>query len=162
MSGGGSYGAFEAGVLHGFLHSNSSDNFNWDVVTGVSAGSINTAAVSLWKPEDTLDMVSWLSDTWASISTDDVYNNWFPGGIVSGVLKHSSLFNTQVGFHTLYNIFDAVGNTLYRKMVVTCVDVNTGSVISFDETVDDPVKAIMSSSSIPFIFPTTTWKDYKG
>ena len=162
MSGGGSYGAFEAGALYGFLHSDKGKNFAWDVVTGVSAGSINTAAVSLWAIGDEMNMVEFLSDTWASIWTEEVFVNWFPDGIVTGVLKHSALFDTAPAFKTLARIVKPFDAKMLRRLVVTCVDVNTGATIRFNETVSDIVKAIMSSSSIPFIFPTTNWKDYDG
>ena len=48
MSGGGNKGAYEAGVIYGFAHSSNPSDFAYDVVTGVSAGAINTAAIGLW------------------------------------------------------------------------------------------------------------------
>ena len=43
MSGGGSRGAYEAGVLYGMYHTlNDKSDMEYDVVSGVSAGSINT------------------------------------------------------------------------------------------------------------------------
>lgn len=66
MSGGGSKGAFEAGVLYGLvMNDQNKTKYEYDVVTGVSAGSINTGAVSLFKPGDEVNMVQFLSDTWA-------------------------------------------------------------------------------------------------
>jgi predicted acylesterase/phospholipase RssA len=58
MSGGGSKGSYEAGVLYGLV-TNDPDktNYAYDVVTGVSAGSINTVAVSLFAPGDETNMV---------------------------------------------------------------------------------------------------------
>ena len=41
LSGGGSNGAWEMGVLWGFLHYGNPDDFRYDVLTGISAGSIN-------------------------------------------------------------------------------------------------------------------------
>jgi len=68
MSGGGAKGAYEAGVLYG-LYNNIPDKktMAYDVVTGVSAGSINTAAVILFEKGDEQNMINFLSDTWASI-----------------------------------------------------------------------------------------------
>ena len=40
---------------------------------------------------------------------------------------------------------------------MSAVDVNTGSYLLFDETTDDPVKAVLSSASIPFVFPNQKW-----
>ena len=49
MSGGGSNGAWEAGVLWGFLNYGDHADFAYDVITGVSAGSMNTAALAGWE-----------------------------------------------------------------------------------------------------------------
>ena len=43
MSGGGSKGSYEAGVLYGLVNNDpDKTKYAYDVVTGVSAGSINT------------------------------------------------------------------------------------------------------------------------
>ena len=64
MSGGGSHGSYEAGVLYSLINSNPKD-FEYDVITGVSAGSINALAASVFEIGDEVTMVNWLSDTWA-------------------------------------------------------------------------------------------------
>ena len=50
MSGGGSKGAFEAGALYGMYHGleNVGSTFDYDVITGVSAGAINTIGLSVF------------------------------------------------------------------------------------------------------------------
>ena len=48
MSGGGVNGAWEAGVIYGLIHYGNPKDFQWDVVSGVSAGCINAAGVSVW------------------------------------------------------------------------------------------------------------------
>jgi len=49
MSGGGSKGAYEAGVLYGLITTDTDKaKYEYDVVTGVSAGAINTGAVSVF------------------------------------------------------------------------------------------------------------------
>jgi len=69
MSGGGAKGAFEAGVLYGLYHSteNPGEKFDYDVISGVSAGAINTAGMSLYPKNQTEFVVQLLSDTWASL-----------------------------------------------------------------------------------------------
>lgn len=37
------------------------------------------------------------------------------------------------------------------------VDANSGAYVTFDESVSDPAKAVQSSSSIPFVFPSQGW-----
>ena len=48
LSGGGSNGAWEVGVLWGLLNYGNPNDFKYDVVSGISAGSINTLALAGW------------------------------------------------------------------------------------------------------------------
>jgi predicted acylesterase/phospholipase RssA len=74
MSGGGSKGAFEAGALYGLYHAkDAGQDFDYDVITGVSAGSINTGAMSVFPKEDTEHMLQVISDTWSHLTTADLY-----------------------------------------------------------------------------------------
>lgn len=70
MAGGGSKGAFEAGALWGMYYAkqNAGENFDYDVLTGVSAGSINSFALSLFAKNDTEHAINVISDTWASLA----------------------------------------------------------------------------------------------
>jgi predicted acylesterase/phospholipase RssA len=53
MSGGGAKGAFEAGVLYGMYHGheNVGSTFDYDVITGVSAGAINALGLGVYKKD---------------------------------------------------------------------------------------------------------------
>ena len=62
MSGGSNRGAWEAGVIWGLAHYGNPSDFYWDVVSGVSAGSINTAGTAGYKPEEVIEMTEFLSD----------------------------------------------------------------------------------------------------
>ena len=48
MSGGANNGAWEAGVLWGFVNYGNAEDFAYDVVTGVSVGSINALYMAGW------------------------------------------------------------------------------------------------------------------
>ncbi len=52
MNGGGAKGAYQAGVIYGFMHEGNPDDFQWDVVTGISGGAINTGALLVWAKDD--------------------------------------------------------------------------------------------------------------
>ena len=49
LSGGGSNGAWEIGVLWGLVNYGNPDDFKYDVVSGISAGSINALALAGWE-----------------------------------------------------------------------------------------------------------------
>jgi predicted acylesterase/phospholipase RssA len=62
MSGGGSFGAWEAGVLYGMYYAEEDKfKFQYDVVSGVSAGAINGAAMATFAPGDEVNMLETLS-----------------------------------------------------------------------------------------------------
>ena len=48
MSGGANNGAWEAGVLWGFVNYGNAEDFAYDVVTGVSVGSLNAFLMSVY------------------------------------------------------------------------------------------------------------------
>ena len=50
LSGGGSNGSWEAGVIWGLYHYGNLEDFAYDVITGVSAGAINSVAMAGWEP----------------------------------------------------------------------------------------------------------------
>jgi predicted acylesterase/phospholipase RssA len=61
LSGGANNGAWEAGVLWGLTHYGNPADFAWDVVTGVSAGAINTGAIVVFATGDEVAMSEFLS-----------------------------------------------------------------------------------------------------
>merc|ERR1711994_801362 len=73
LSGGGNDGAWEAGVVWGMLNYGTPSDFEWDVVSGVSAGAINTAATAGWKLGEETEMATWLTDLWSNLHTDDIW-----------------------------------------------------------------------------------------
>ena len=46
LSSGGSNGAWEAGVIHGLINNGNPSDFEWDVISGVSFGAMNTVALA--------------------------------------------------------------------------------------------------------------------
>lgn len=50
-----------------------------------------------------------------------------------------------------------MGSKIYRKINVSSADVNSGAYILWDENASDVPKAVVSSASIPFIFPNQNW-----
>ena len=48
-------GAWEAGVLWGLVNNGDPNDFAYDVITGVSAGAINTAGLAGFAPEEAVE-----------------------------------------------------------------------------------------------------------
>ena len=121
----------------------------------MSAGAINTGAISVFAKGDEERMLKVLSDTWASLDTSNLYRDWKPAGMVSGITSHTGIFDTYPFGQTLYKFFGEYG-PVKRKYVVSATDVATGAYIQYNETSADPVQDIISSASIPFVFPMIT------
>lgn len=86
LSGGGSLGAWEAGVYYGFTHSDQADDFHYDVVSGVSAGAINSVAVCRFAKGDDAACAEFLSEQWSLLYTEDIYLER-PGGYADAILN---------------------------------------------------------------------------
>lgn len=73
LSGGGSNGAYEAGVLWGFTHYGDPNDFEYDVVSGVSVGSINGAILVGYPKGKIQQSTERLSDFWLNLKSKDVW-----------------------------------------------------------------------------------------
>ena len=97
LSGGGSNGAWEAGVLWGLLNYGHPDDFRYDVVSGISAGSINAIGLAGWEIGKEKEAAQFLSDKWKNLKTSDVWKKW-PHEIIEvlttkqGAVDNSPLF----------------------------------------------------------------------
>jgi predicted acylesterase/phospholipase RssA len=105
MSGGGALGSYEAGALWGMIkNAQDKTKYEYDVVTGVSAGAINSLAVSLFKPGDEENLVEFLSNRWATLDDGQVYKKW-KLGFLEGLVDESGIFDDGPLAPTLDEIF---------------------------------------------------------
>ena len=95
MSGGGSNGAWEVGVLWGLAHDNPNvQDFYYDVVTGVSAGAINSAALAGYAPYQAVEMSEFMSETFATLTNADIYSEW-PEGLIRPFLTEKGVLDNS-------------------------------------------------------------------
>jgi len=64
MSGGGANGAWEAGVIWGLAHYGLPQDYHWDVLTGISAGGLNSVLGAAFDPADVVMMTDYISYIW--------------------------------------------------------------------------------------------------
>ena len=57
------------------------------------------------------------------------------------------------------NFYNEFGGYWHRKIAVSAVDIESGNYVVYNETNPEPIKAIISSASIPFVFPNQKWSD---
>ena len=65
------------GVLWGFLHYGEPSDFAYDVVTGISAGSINAIQLMSYAVGDELNASEAGADLWNNLKTSDVWQDWY-------------------------------------------------------------------------------------
>lgn len=81
LSGGANKGAYEAGVIHGLAHLLKEEDVHWDVISGVSAGSLNGGGIATWPIEQPKEMSEWLVGMWMNMTNERIYKKW-PLGFV--------------------------------------------------------------------------------
>mmetsp|Transcript_21659 Transcript_21659/g.29018 ORF Transcript_21659/g.29018 Transcript_21659/m.29018 type:complete len:293 (-) Transcript_21659:300-1178(-) len=166
LSGGGSNGAYEAGVMWGLVNFGDSTDFEWDVLTGASVGSINALATVAFETTEAKEAAQFLSDKWASVqSNDEIYKEWEGSGKLGfalSCLTHISCYDSSPMLEWLTEI-RAEFDSIKRRFTLTAVDINNGEYVSFNQTntsLDDMPTAAVASSSIPVFFQPTTFKGH--
>jgi len=162
LQGGGDKGAYQAGVLWSLIYNGTSpNNVKYDVLTGISAGSINSIGVAMYQIGDEVNLANFLNTTWRTMGKDQVYNYW-AGGLVEAVLFKSSLADNSPLRKTLTSIITL---PLYRRINVGTTDANSGdyhtySEADFGNNLTMAVDAVLFSSAIPVFFPFQSYEQY--
>ena len=107
-------------------------------------------------------MSEYLLKVLEGLHTEDIYK-WWDGGIHERLFEQSGFFNNT----PLANLIEKIMVQDFpkgpqRKIVVGAVDINSGSFVTFTEKdyPDKLVQGVVSSASIPFIFPHRLIDDY--
>ena len=158
LSGGGSFGTYETGVVWGLLHYGNPDYYRWDVFTGVSAGSINASMFSVWPKGSEVEMSENVSYMCTITTPGDTLAMWdgpFPGP-VNGLLFHKGLFDESPMTNYMDDYFKDFDG-IKKKVVISAVDVESGVYTPFDESVgiENLGTIVRASASIPFAFEPT-------
>lgn len=157
MSGAGSQGAYQAGVLMGLSNyvPNPEVELTWDVVAGVSAGSLNALALSGFKAQDFQGGIDFVYALWNSIPDYRAFGNW-PLGIVQGLFFKAGLFDISPGVQWVTEQWG--DKTVNRKVSFATTDSRTAEYVVYEyeptgTAPKDLIESAFASSSIPAFFP---------
>ena len=156
MAGGGSAGSYEAGALQGLTSLLQSDDIGYDVLTGISIGSINSLSFAQFPKGQEKQASDILMSLWLNLNgSSNVIKNW-PGGVIEGLTFRSGLYDTSplLAFLTA-NLQVAPTRTVY----IGSTSLNSGQFRTFTNlpSLSDWIKVAMTSSAIPGIFPTRSY-----
>jgi NTE family protein len=149
ISGGGAKGAYAAGCLYHLLHDL---EINFDILCGVSVGSITAAFLAQFHEGEEKEAAQKLWDLWSTIENKDIYKKWFLLGKFYSLWKLA--FYNSSPLHKLIedNISLEKIRSTGKKVNVGLVNLNSGKYQNFDQTSDDFIDAVIASASFPVIF----------
>lgn len=157
LEGGGDMGSYQVGVLKAFVDNLPKEDLMYDVITGVSVGSINAMAIALHAIGDEKTAVNWMYEMWGQLTSSDIYTSW-PLGMIQGLFFKEGLWDNASELTFLAGKFEAFKEKgIQRRVNIVTVDFDTGEMYRYTENtpVEDIPAAVVASTSMPFAFPHT-------
>ena len=151
------------GVVHSFAHlsNESASQYQYDVVSGVSAGSISNGLFSIFPKGQEKEMTEFGANIVENFNSSIVFKNWPDGGVLAGLTTKSGIFDDTPLWSFLNETVKRVNATkFHRKLVVSSASVLTGTYHAFNESVglENLGTIIKASASIPAVFPPTAFE----
>jgi patatin-like phospholipase/acyl hydrolase len=151
LSGGGSFGAVEIGILKNIYLP------QYDIITGISVGALNAGLLSYYnsKTDNRLYYgIKELENLYINMKNSDVYENDY-----LDIVKYWSYYSTKPFRKTISNIIKNLEYDIYTKNRLILIG-STNLKLSILETFEfnkynklDQVDILMASTALPFIFP---------
>lgn len=164
FSGGGDRAAYEAGVVSAFVSLLSQSDLRYNVVTGVSAGSLAAAIMQTYDYGDEQNMSQYMTELVTSLTKQSIFKDW-PGGVLEGLLSRRGLFDTTPLSTLIYERILHRPFVSTRRLIIGATSAETGEMVYWRDTNSNRSvihDAIMASASIPGVFPAITAKRPDG
>ena len=152
LSGGGSKGAYQVGVLKKWM---GEQGLDYQILCGVSVGALNVAGLAqapFGKPQEAIALLEklWLND----VKTEAIWKHWWPFSKVSGIWKRS-LLNSQPLVELVKDKLDVDAIRMSGRQVhVGAVCLDTGEIGYGDQTSQEFINWVLASASYPiFLTP---------
>ena len=158
MAGGGTHGAYEAGVIYALAHNLPASEVSWNVISGVSTGALNAAQCAQFAYGQEQAMAQHLIDTWTLIKNQSMIAPAWPGSTFHSLFYKPSLYDTKPlkAFLTT-----RMGTAIQRNVTVGATNLVTGVFTDFTEQlgIQDLITATMCSAAPPVAFPPIKFMD---
>ena len=159
LSGGGTKGPYEVGAINELYRTLGAPDNQYDVIVGVSVGSINAFGYSVFEKGEELEAADFMESKWLGLTTSRIWEFWNNIPIFDIVLGlfMPGFVNDQPMYDFVYGIKKEMGE-VKKKIVVSAVDSITGATVGFPlhlEGLTDEymTTAVIGSASMPGIFP---------
>lgn len=159
QGGGGSYGAYEAGVFSGLVNNLPAAEVNYYAVVGISAGSLNSMGIAQYPQGSEIAAADFLITTYLSLNGSSSIFKEFPGGVVDGLLFHSGIYDTSPEKNLIQT---KLSGPTQRKITMGTTNMDTGLYDRYNETIglQGLVEATMCSSAIPMLFESQNFNGW--
>lgn len=157
-SGGGSRCSHSVGAAHYIANYEQERYPGFQMMSGVSGGALNVAGWAQHRPEDFLQSTKLVLQIWMDQIKGDrsIFRYRVP---IMGFQWLPAVFKDSVA--TGQPLEDLLRSFVDREKILSsgirvrwpALNLRTAKLEVFDETTEDPVKAIMASSSFPSVFP---------
>jgi len=150
LSGGGSFGAFEVGVIKRLIEL----GHRWDIVVGVSVGAINAMQMAMYPPARQDHAAALLEQFWYDMKGNgDVYRNWtIP--VIEGLFGRGGMYDTAPLEAILRrNIQPKLLAASGVRLRLGACALSSGEIHFGNENSPDVVKWVMASAAFPGVFP---------
>jgi len=158
LEGGGDRGAYQAGAFKAFVDKLPAEEIQYDVYSGISVGSLNSAELSFFKKGEEKNASDLLLESWRNLTSyKDVYRNYNFLGILYSFFYEKGLYDTSPLKALLSKLLE--NHEIQRNITIGMTNLNTGKYEVFNNHINsnmskqDELLAILSSSAIPVIFP---------
>lgn len=155
LSGGGSKGAYQVGVLRKWIFEEGRD---YDAFCGVSVGAINSGFLAQAEAGKLKTYWQMLEDVWKHVNDASVKRKWW-GGFIAALWKPSVYDTAPLNNWIRSGIKAEKIAASGRKLCVSAVGLAAGTYRTADEKDPNIINWILASSSFPVFFAPVLMED---
>lgn len=149
LSGGGSKGAFQVGVLQRLM---GDQQIDYDLLCGISVGAINAAYLAQTPLGRPREAAAKLRAVWDTVTNDKIRKEWFPLGKVEALCKPSVYDSRPLHDWIRAGLEVSAVRASGRALRILAVSLGTGEPFVATEADADLASWVIASSAFPVMF----------
>jgi predicted acylesterase/phospholipase RssA len=152
LEGGGSHGAYEAGIVQALVQHLPANQVMWNIITGISTGSLNTCQASFFAYGNETAMANYMVESWQQIKNNSMICPIWPEGEFYSLFFKSSVTNPAP---LKEFVRSRTGTKVLRNVTIGTTNIDTGLFGQFSEELgaETLIQATLCSAAAPLAFP---------